>query len=148
MIRTSRKLHLHYLFIFSRALEIEESFIKEMCDQIIQYSPNVLITEKGVSDLAQHYLSKANISVIRRLRKTDNLRIARACGATIVNRPEEIKEEDIGVQAGLFEVKTIGDEYFTFITKCKVSLSRDKHLFTESQSLHHSAQRCQQGCTQ
>ncbi|CAH8517288.1 unnamed protein product [Schistosoma turkestanicum] len=104
---------------FTRALEIEESFIKEMCDQIIQYNPNVLITEKGVSDLAQHYLSKANISVIRRLRKTDNLRIARACGATIVNRPEEIKEEDIGVQAGLFEVKTIGDEYFTFITKCK-----------------------------
>ncbi|KAH8872260.1 T-complex protein 1 subunit gamma [Schistosoma japonicum] len=104
---------------FARALEIEESCIKEMCDQIIQFSPDVLITEKGVSDLAQHFLSKANISVIRRLRKTDNLRIARACGATIVNRPEEIKEEDIGTQAGLFEVKTIGDEYFTFITKCK-----------------------------
>ncbi|KAK4470820.1 hypothetical protein MN116_006338 [Schistosoma mekongi] len=104
---------------FARALEIEESCIKEMCSQIIQFSPDVLITEKGVSDLAQHFLSKANISVIRRLKKTDNLRIARACGATIVNRPEEIKEEDIGTQAGLFEVKTIGDEYFTFITKCK-----------------------------
>nr|CAH8854943.1 unnamed protein product [Trichobilharzia regenti] len=104
---------------FTRALEIEESCIKEMCDHIIQFKPDVVITEKGVSDLAQHFLSMANISVIRRLRKTDNMRIARASGATIVNRPEEIKEEDIGLEAGLFEVKTIGEEYYTFITKCK-----------------------------
>jgi chaperonin GroEL (HSP60 family) len=45
-----------------------------------------VITEKGVSDLAQHFLMKHGITVIRRLRKTDNLRVARACGATIVNR--------------------------------------------------------------
>lgn len=104
---------------FTRALEIEEAYIKEICDNIIKFKPNVVITEKGVSDLAQHFLSKAGISVIRRLRKTDNLRIARATGATIVSRPEEIKEDDIGTQSGLFEVRTIGDEYFTFITKCK-----------------------------
>ncbi|CAH8537668.1 unnamed protein product [Dicrocoelium dendriticum] len=104
---------------FTRALEIEEAYIKEICDNIIKFNPNVVVTEKGVSDLAQHFLSKAGISVIRRLRKTDNLRIARATGATIVSRPEEIKEDDIGTEAGLFEVKTIGDEYFTFITKCK-----------------------------
>ncbi|GAA51713.1 T-complex protein 1 subunit gamma, partial [Clonorchis sinensis] len=104
---------------FTRALEIEETNIKEMCDSIIKHKPDVVITEKGVSDLAQHFLAKAGISVIRRLRKTDNFRVARATGATIVSRTEEIKEEDIGTQAGLFEVKTIGDEYFTFITKCK-----------------------------
>ncbi|KAF5398644.1 T-complex protein 1 subunit gamma [Paragonimus heterotremus] len=104
---------------FTRALEIEENYIKEICDNIIKYKPDVVITEKGVSDLAQHFLAKAGISVLRRLRKTDNFRIARATGATIVSRPEEIKEDDIGTQAGLFEVKTIGDEYFTFITKCK-----------------------------
>lgn len=107
--------------ILSKALEIEEAYIKEICDNIIKHKPTVVITEKGVSDLAQHFLSKAGISVIRRLRKTDNFRIARATGATIVSRPEEIKEEDIGLGAGLFEVKTIGDEYFTFITKCKVN---------------------------
>ena len=45
--------------------------------------------EKGLSDLAAHYLMKAGISAIRRLRKTDNNRIARACGATIVSRPGE-----------------------------------------------------------
>lgn len=94
-----------------------------MCDNIIRFKPDVVITEKGVSDLAQHFLSKANISVIRRLRKTDNLRVAKACGATIVSRAEEIKADDIGQEAGLFEIKTIGDEYFTFITKCKVSFN-------------------------
>ncbi|KAL3320239.1 T-complex protein 1 subunit gamma, partial [Cichlidogyrus casuarinus] len=104
---------------FTRALEIEEEYVKMMCAQIIAMTPDLVITEKGCSDLAQHYLMKANISVLRRLRKTDNLRIARAVGATIVSRTEEIKEEDIGTDAGLFEIKTIGDEYFTFITKCK-----------------------------
>ena len=64
-----------------------------------------VITEKGVSDLAQHFLMKHGITVIRRLRKTDNLRVARATGATIVNRTEEITEKDIGHGAGLFEVR-------------------------------------------
>ena len=69
-----------------------------------------MVTEKGVSDLAQHFLVKANISVLRRVKKTENNRLARACGATIVNRTDEIKEEDIGVKAGIFEVVKIGDE--------------------------------------
>nr|XP_032514785.1 T-complex protein 1 subunit gamma-like [Danaus plexippus plexippus] len=56
---------------------------------------------------------------IRRLRKTDNNRLARACGATIVNRTEELKESDVGTQAGRFEIKKIGDDYFTFVTECK-----------------------------
>lgn len=43
----------------------------------------------------------------------------RACGARIVSRPEELREEDVGTGAALFEVKKIGDEYFTFITDCK-----------------------------
>lgn len=61
-------------------------------------------------DLAQHFLVKNGITAIRRIRKTDNNRIARACGATIVNRTEELKEEDIGTGAGLFEIKKFGDE--------------------------------------
>ena len=47
------------------------------------------------------------------------MRVARAVGATIVNRTEEISEDDIGLGAGLFEVRKIGDEYFTFIENCK-----------------------------
>merc|ERR1712227_128646 len=71
---------------------------------------NMEIMKKGVSDLAQHFFNKAGITAIRRLRKSDNLRVARACGATIVNRTDEITEEDIGLDCGLFEIRKIGDE--------------------------------------
>merc|ERR1719238_850959 len=104
---------------FSKILQMEETYIKKICEEIIKFKPDLVITEKGVSDLAQHFLSKEGITVIRRLRKTDNLRVARACGATIVSRTDEISEEDIGTGAGLFEVRKIGDEYFTFIEECK-----------------------------
>ncbi|TMW52091.1 hypothetical protein DOY81_002871 [Sarcophaga bullata] len=104
---------------FTRMLQIEEEFVQRICADIIAVKPDIVFTEKGVSDLAQHYLLKAGITAIRRLRKTDNLRIARACGATIVNRTEELTEKDVGTGAGLFEIKKIGDEYFSFITECK-----------------------------
>lgn len=57
--------------------------------------------------------------MIRRVRKTDNNRIARVTGATIVNRTEEIQESDIGTKCGLFEVRKIGDDYFTFFVECE-----------------------------
>lgn len=104
---------------FTKMLEIEEEHVKSLCVDLIALKPDVVITEKGVSDLAQHYLVKAGITCIRRVKKSDNNRIARACGATIANRTEELKEEDVGTGAGLFEIKKIGDEYFTFITECK-----------------------------
>merc|ERR1712119_67707 len=104
---------------FSKALEAEETYIKKICDEIAAHKPDLIITEKGVSDLAQHFFNKAGITAIRRLRKSDNLRVARACGATIVNRTDEISEEDIGTGCGLFEIRKIGDEYFTFMEKCK-----------------------------
>merc|ERR1719412_1679844 len=104
---------------FSKILEQEEGYIKKICDDIIRFKPDVVITEKGVSDLAQHFLVKAGITAVRRLRKSDNLRVARACGATIVNRTDEISEEDIGTGCGLFEVRKLGDEYFTFLEQCK-----------------------------
>eukprot|EP00879_Flechtneria_rotunda_P026387 GHRR01028132.1.p1 GENE.GHRR01028132.1~~GHRR01028132.1.p1 ORF type:complete len:344 (+),score=112.75 GHRR01028132.1:295-1326(+) len=100
-------------------LKAEEEWIAAACNQIAALKPNVVITEKGLSDLAAHFLTKAGISAIRRLRKTDNNRIARATGATICNRIEEIRETDIGTKAGLFEVVKIGDEFFTFIVDCK-----------------------------
>merc|ERR1719421_2145037 len=99
-------------------LRIEEEYIENMCALIVAVKPDIVITEKGVSDLAQHYLLKANITAFRRLRKTDNNRVAKATGATIVNRPDEIQESDIGTQCGLFEVRKIGDEYFCFLEDC------------------------------
>lgn len=104
---------------WNRFLQIEEEQIKQLCDIIIALKPDLVFTEKGVSDLAQHYLMKANITAIRRLRKTDNNRIARACGATVVSRVEDIKESDIGTKCGLFNIEKIGDEYFTFLTGCQ-----------------------------
>jgi len=104
---------------WEQLLQQEEDAIKAVCDEIIEFKPDLVVTEKGVSDLAQHYLLKANVSVLRRVRKTDNNRIARACGATIVHRTSELTEKDIGTGCGLFEVKKIGDEYFTWVVDCE-----------------------------
>ncbi|KAK9862284.1 hypothetical protein WJX84_000700 [Apatococcus fuscideae] len=104
---------------WAQLLKLEEDYIQTLCQDIAKHKPDVVVTEKGLSDLAMHFLTKAGISAIRRLRKTDNNRIARACGATIVHRAEEIRESDIGTGAGLFEVLKIGDEFFTFIVDCK-----------------------------
>ncbi|XP_068207270.1 T-complex protein 1 subunit gamma-like [Palaemon carinicauda] len=104
---------------FTKMLEMEEEHVKSLCADLIALRPDLIITEKGVSDLAQHFLVKAGITCLRRVKKSDNNRLSKACGAVIVNRTEELKEEDVGTGAGLFEVKKIGDEYFTFITECK-----------------------------
>merc|ERR1711998_328628 len=89
---------------FKKALEMEETEVLRMCEHILRVKPDIVITEKGVSDIAQHFLPKnGNISCIRRVRKTDNNRIARVTGATIVNRPEELQESDIGTECGKFE---------------------------------------------
>merc|ERR1719409_1308869 len=93
-------------------LKQEEDEVKKVCDEILRVKPDPVITEKGVSDLAQHFLLKGNCSVIRRVRKTDNNRIARVSGATIVNRAEELQDKDVGTRCGLFKVSKIGDEFF------------------------------------
>jgi len=104
---------------FARILQLEEESVQLMCADVLRVKPDLVITEKGVSDLAQHFLVKAGVSVIRRVRKSDNNRIARATGATIVYSTEDLKEEDVGTECGLFEIQKFGDEYFTFLTECK-----------------------------
>jgi len=100
-------------------LKMEEQYVERMCSDIIALKPDIVITEKGVSDLAQHYLAKADITAFRRLRKTDNNRIARATGATICSRTDELQESDIGNNCGLFEMRKIGDEWFCFLDECR-----------------------------
>jgi len=105
---------------FKKALAMEETEVLRMCEHILKVKPDIVITEKGVSDIAQHFLLKnGNISCIRRVRKTDNNRIARVTGATIVNRPEELQESDVGKDCAQFEVKKVGDDYFSYFTECK-----------------------------
>eukprot|EP00541_Cyclophora_tenuis_P019005 CAMPEP_0116540792 /NCGR_PEP_ID=MMETSP0397-20121206/138_1 /TAXON_ID=216820 /ORGANISM="Cyclophora tenuis, Strain ECT3854" /LENGTH=305 /DNA_ID=CAMNT_0004064691 /DNA_START=176 /DNA_END=1093 /DNA_ORIENTATION=+ len=100
-------------------LKMEEEYVENLCMEIIAFKPDIVITEKGVSDLAQHFLAKANITAFRRLRKTDNNRIARATGATIVSRTDEIQESDLGTKCGLFEMRKIGDDWFAYLDKCE-----------------------------
>merc|ERR1712066_510699 len=104
---------------WEKLLQQEEEEVKKICDDIIKVKPDLVIAEKGVSDLAQHYLLKANISVIRRVRKTDNNRIARGTGAHICNRTEELTTEMVGTRCGRFSITRIGEEYFTFMTECE-----------------------------
>lgn len=95
---------------WQRAQDIEEEQVKELCRKILEFKPDLVITEKGVSDLAQHAFVKAGVTALRRVRKSDNNRIALATGATIVNRPEDLREADIGTKCGLFNIEKIGDE--------------------------------------
>jgi T-complex protein 1 subunit gamma len=126
---------------FTAALEQEKKEVKKLCEQIIKVKPDLVITEKGASDLAAHYLQKANISVIRRLRKTDNNRVAKAVGATIVNRPEELTENDVGKNCGLFEIKKIGDEYYAYFVQCKNPKACSIILRGASKDVLHEMQR-------
>ncbi|PPR05982.1 hypothetical protein CVT24_004619, partial [Panaeolus cyanescens] len=103
---------------WARAQEIEEEQVKGLCMKLLEFKPDLIITEKGISDLAQHVFETNGVSAIRRVRKSDNNRIALAVGATIVNRVEDLRDADVGTQCGLFHIEKIGDEYFTFLTEC------------------------------
>lgn len=103
---------------WNRILQIEEEQVKQMCEHLLEFKPDLVITEKGVLDLAQHYLLKGGVTALRRVKKSDNNRIARATGATIVNRIDDLKELDVGTKCHEFKVELIGDEYFSFLTKC------------------------------
>ena len=70
---------------------------------------NILTTTTN-PDVAQGVFEKHKVSAIRRVRKSDNNRIARSVGATIVNRVEDLRESDVGTKCGLFHIEKIGDE--------------------------------------
>jgi T-complex protein 1 subunit gamma len=115
-------------------LKTEENYTIYLCNILKKFNPDVIITEKNLSDLALHYLFKSNISVIRRIRKSDNNRLAKATGSTIVSNIEDIETTDIGT-ARCFSVKKIGEEYYTFITGCKGLSSCTIVLFGSSKDI-------------
>jgi len=104
---------------FEAYLELEEQYIKQFCASLIALKPDVVVTEKGCSDLAQHYLMKAGVTVLRRMRKTDNARLARCSGATIGHRVQLLTEKDVGTKCGEYLVKQIANETFSFFHKCR-----------------------------
>ena len=103
----------------SKILELKEAYSKKIYDKVTAFRPVLVITEKGVSDLVQPFFNKVGVTAIRRLRKSDNMRVARTYGAPRANQMDEIAEEDIGTRAGFFEVRKLGDEYFTSFEQCR-----------------------------
>lgn len=102
---------------FTQALMLEEQQIRKMCAQIIELQPDIVITEKGISDLALSILYENNITAIRRVKKSDSIRLAKATGATVMNRLEDLECRHLG-RAGLFEYTKINKENYCKISKC------------------------------
>jgi len=104
---------------FEKYLQIEEDYLRQFCDEIIALKPDVVLTTKGCVDLAQHFLQDAGISVIRRVKKWELNRIAKAGGGTVGHRPGQMTDKDIGTRCGLFDIRNIEGEYYAFFEKCK-----------------------------
>jgi chaperonin GroEL (HSP60 family) len=89
-----------------------------MADKVVASGANVVICQKGIDDLAQHFLAKKNIYAIRRVKQSDISALAKATGARIVSNFDDLKPTDLGF-AGLVEERKIHKESFTFVEQCK-----------------------------
>ena len=99
-------------------LDQEEKMLKNMVDKIINSGANVVVCQKGIDDMAQHYMSKAGILAVRRVKKSDMEKLSRASSGAVVTNIDEISESDLG-HADLAEEKKIGGDSMLFITGCK-----------------------------
>lgn len=99
-------------------LDQEESMLKKMVDLIIDSGANVVFCQKGIDDIAQHYLAKAGIFAVRRVKKSDMEKLSRATRANIITRLKDLTSKDLG-KAGLVEEIRIGDEQMTYVRECK-----------------------------
>ncbi|MEA3144012.1 MAG: archaeal chaperonin [Thermoplasmata archaeon] len=95
----------------------EEKTIKDMVEKVKKSGATVLVCQKGIDDLAQHFLSKAGIYAVRRAKKSDMEKLAKATGAEIVNTLDDLNAKTLG-SAGLVEERKIGEDKFTFVTQC------------------------------
>lgn len=99
-------------------LEQEESQLRKMADKVAASGATVVFCQKGIDDMAQHFLAKAGIFAARRVAKSDMEKLARATGAKIVSNLNDLSRQDLGF-AGVVREEKIGDEEMTFIEKCK-----------------------------
>ncbi len=99
-------------------LDEEENMLKKMVNQIKKSGANVLVCQKGIDDIAQHFLAKEGVYSVRRAKKSDMEKLAKATGAKIVGNMEGITTKDLGY-SGIVEERKIGDDKMTFITECK-----------------------------
>lgn len=99
-------------------IDEEERMLKDMVSKIKASGANVLFCQKGIDDLAQHYLAKEGILAVRRVKKSDMEKLSKATGATIVTNFEDLSESDLGY-AGKVEEEKIGDDEMIFVKECR-----------------------------
>ncbi len=99
-------------------LDEEERMIRAMVDRVVQSGADAVFCQKGIDDMAQHLLAKAGVLAVRRVKKSDMEKLARATDAAIVNSVDAIGEDDLGY-AGLVEERELSGEEMIFVEKCK-----------------------------
>ncbi len=99
-------------------LDEEETMLKDMVDKIVASGANVVICQKGIHDLVQHFLARKNIMALRRVKESDMDKLSKATGADIVNNLSELVNANLGY-AKLVEERKLGDDKWTFIEGCK-----------------------------
>jgi len=99
-------------------LKQEENMIKEMVEKIAAKGANVILCQKGIDDLAQHFLARKNILTVRRVKKSDMEKLSKATGGKIVTNLDDMTQKDLGY-AQIVEERKIGDDKMTFIEGCK-----------------------------
>jgi chaperonin GroEL (HSP60 family) len=99
-------------------LDQEDSMLKKMVTKIKTSGADVVFCQKGIDDMAQHYLSKEGIMAARRIKESDMEKLARATGGRVTSNLDDLKAADLGF-AGLVEERKIGDDKMLFVEKCK-----------------------------
>jgi len=99
-------------------LDQEEKMLQDMVQQITSTGANVVLCQKGVDDVAIHFLAKKGVYAVRRVTESDMKKIAKATGGKIVTNFKDLKKEDLGY-AGIVEERKVGDDEYTYIMECK-----------------------------
>jgi len=103
-------------------LKQEENMIKDMVEKLVAKGATVILCQKGIDDLAQHFLSRKGILAVRRVKKSDMEALAKATGGQVVTNLNDLSKKDLGY-AQLVEERKIGDDKMTFIEGCKNPLA-------------------------
>lgn len=99
-------------------LDEEEAMLKKMVNKIKDVGATVLLCQKGIDDMAQHYLAKAGIMAARRVKESDMEKLSRATGGSVVTSVKELSAEDLG-EAGTVEERKIAGDEMIFVEDCK-----------------------------
>jgi len=101
-----------------RFLDEENTMLKTMVEKLTGSGANVVICQKGLDDIAQHYLAKANVLTVRRVKESDMTKLSRATGARVINNLDDLTSKDLGA-ADLVEERKVETDKWVFIEGCK-----------------------------